>query len=152
MTPGQVSRRVVADRIAWVEAMLNEIQSLPLDDPQAFFSDTRNVCTAESCLRRGLEALLDLGRHILAKAFGLGVSEYKQIAQRLREQEVLRDQEADLLRVLAGYRNRLVHFYHEISQEELYRICAHQLGDLEHILAAYKRWLVENPDLLDEGL
>ncbi len=76
MTPGQISRRVAADRIAWVEAMLNEIRTLPLDDRQEFFSDTRNVWTAESCLRRGLEALLDLGRHILAKAFGLGVSEY----------------------------------------------------------------------------
>jgi uncharacterized protein YutE (UPF0331/DUF86 family) len=152
MTPGHISKRVVADRIAWVEAMLNEIRTLPLDDRPAFFSDTRNVWAAESCLRRGLEALLDLGRHILAKAFGLGVSEYKEIAQQLREQGILRDQEADLLRVLAGYRNRLVHFYHEVSQEELYRICAHQLGDLEHILAAYRRWLAEHPDLLDEVL
>ncbi len=152
MTPGQISRRVAADRIAWVETMLHEIRTLPLDDHQAFFSDTRNVWTAESCLRRGLEALLDLGRHILAKGFGLGVSEYKEIAQQLREQGVLRDQEADLLRILAGYRNRLVHFYHEVSQEELYRICAHQVGDLEQILAAYRRWLAEHPDLLDEVL
>lgn len=66
MTAGQISRRVVVDRIAWVERMLNEIRSLPLEDHQAFFADTRNVWTAESCLRRGLEALLDLGRHILA--------------------------------------------------------------------------------------
>lgn len=76
MTPGRISRRVVADRVAWVEAMLDEIRSLPLGDRQTFFADTRNVWTAESCLRRGLEALLDLGRHILAKGLGLGGSEY----------------------------------------------------------------------------
>jgi len=32
-------------------------------------SDPRNVASAESYLRRGLEALLDLGRHLLAKGF-----------------------------------------------------------------------------------
>lgn len=152
MTPGRISRRVVADRIAWVEAMLREIRALPLSDRQAFFSDTRNVWTAESCLRRALEALLDLGRHILAKGFGQGVSEYKEIAQRLREQGVLQEEEADLLRILAGYRNRLVHFYHEISQDELYQICAHQLGDLEQVLGAYRNWLDEHPDLLEDVL
>jgi hypothetical protein len=39
MTPGHISRRVAADRIAWVEAMLDEIRALPLDDRQAFFSE-----------------------------------------------------------------------------------------------------------------
>jgi uncharacterized protein YutE (UPF0331/DUF86 family) len=152
MTAGQISRRVVVDRIAWVERTLNEIRSLPLDDHQAFFADTRNVWTAESCLRRGLEALLDLGRHILAKGFGLGISEYKEIAQRLQENGVLHEEEAELLRLLAGYRNRLVHFYHEVSQEELYHICTHQLGDLERVVSAYRRWLREHPDRIDEIL
>jgi uncharacterized protein YutE (UPF0331/DUF86 family) len=152
MTAGQISKRVVVDRIAWVERMLNEIRSLPLEDHQAFFADTRNVWTAESCLRRGLEALLDLGRHILAKGFGLGITEYKEIAQKLQENGVLQEEEAELLRLLAGYRNRLVHFYHEVSQEELYRICTHQLGDLERVVSAYRRWLREYPDRIDEIL
>lgn len=77
-----------------------------------------NVWTAESCLRRGLEASLDVGRHILAKGLGLGVSEYKEIAPRLQERGILQDKEADLLRVLAGYRNRLVHFYRRRSRRE----------------------------------
>lgn len=152
MTAGQISRRVVADRMAWVQTMLDEIRALPLDDRQAFFADTRNLWAAESCLRRALEALLDLGRHILAKGFGLGVSEYKEIALRLQERGVLPVGEADLLRVLAGYRNRLVHFYHEISEEELYSICAQQLGDLTQVLAAYRRWLNEHSDLLEDVL
>jgi uncharacterized protein YutE (UPF0331/DUF86 family) len=80
------------------------------------------------------------------------VSEYKEIALRLQEQAVLPGEEADLLRVLAGYRNRLVHFYHEVSEEELYQISAHQLDDLERILEAYKRWLNEHSELLEDIL
>ena len=150
MTPGKISRRVVADRLAWVERMVAEIRTLPLTDRNAFFADHRNLWTAESCLRRALEALLDLGRHILAKGFGIGVSEYREIAARLEEQRVLSGDEAALLRAMAGYRNRLVHFYHEVSPEELYEVCAHRLGDLEQVLAAYRRWLQDHPERLSE--
>jgi len=131
MTPNKLSKRVVSDRLSWVERMVHDIRVLLLEDEEAFFADRRNVWTAESCLRRALEALLDLGRHILAKGFGVGASEYKQIASGLREQRVLSQEEADLLRVLAGYRNRMVHFYHEIGPDELYEICARDLGDVE---------------------
>lgn len=152
MTPGQISRRVVADRLAWVERMVAEIRALPLADREAFFSDRRNLWTAESCLRRALEALLDLGRHILAKGFGIGVSEYKEIAVALGERGVLFPDEAQLLRTLAGYRNRLVHFYHEVSPEELYEICSQRLSDLEKVASAYRRWLGEHPAWLNERL
>jgi uncharacterized protein YutE (UPF0331/DUF86 family) len=152
MTPGTISKRLVSDRLAWVDRMVGEIRALPLQDREAFFSDRRNVWTAESCLRRGLEALFDLGRHVLARGFGVGVGEYKEIASELQEHGVLPQQEAKLLRVLAGYRNRLVHFYHEIEPDELYEICVFYLTDLEHLATAYREWLNSHPDRLDERL
>jgi uncharacterized protein YutE (UPF0331/DUF86 family) len=152
MTPKAISKRVIADRLETVRYLLGEIHALPLHDRNAFFADRRNIWAAESCLRRSLEALFDLGRHIMAKAFGLGISEYKELAAKLREQGVLSSDESDILRTLAGYRNRLVHFYHEVSAEELYEICTRQLGDLEAIQAAYRRWVTANPDKLDGAL
>lgn len=152
MTPGKLSKRVVGDRLSWIERMLCDIRALPLEDREAFLADKRNVGMAESCLRRALEALLDLGRHILAKGFGLGVSEYKEIASKLGEQSVLSQEEARLLRVLAGYRNRMVHFYHEVGPDELYEVCAHELGDVEHIAEAYRQWLKEHEEWLDKTL
>lgn len=152
MTPTHISKRVAVDRLDWVAQMTDEIRALPLNDETAFYADRRNVWTAESCLRRGLEALFDLGRHILAKGFGVGVSEYKEIADTLHKNGVLTDEERQLLRLMAGYRNRMVHFYHEIEMEELYAICRDHLVDLETIAAAYRRWLKNNPQLLDETL
>lgn len=70
MMPKRPSRRVIADRLGWIESMVESLRMLPLESKQAFFADRRNVAAAESYLRRGLEALLDLGPHILAKGFG----------------------------------------------------------------------------------
>jgi uncharacterized protein YutE (UPF0331/DUF86 family) len=152
MTPGTLSERVVLDRTSWVHSMLEEIRALPLEQQKAFFSDRRNVWTAESCLRRALEALLDLGRHILAKGFGQGVTEYKDIAQQLKRVGVLTPDESELLRTMAGYRNRMVHFYHEITDEELYAISTQQLGDVETVLQAMVAWIEAHPELLDRSL
>lgn len=89
---------------------------------------------------------------MLAKGYGLGLSEYREIAAKLADCGVLSADESALLKVLAGYRNRLVHFYHEVSTEELYEICVRELGDLEAIRVTLVRWLTAHPEMVDETL
>lgn len=129
--------------------MLDGLKALPRQRYEDFVADQRTVAAAESYLRRGLEALLDLGRHILAKGFGRGVAEYKEIPAALAEQGVLGREVADLLREMAGYRNRLVHFYNEVSARELYEICTVRLGDIERVLTELVAWIDARPDLVD---
>ena len=95
---------------------------------------------------------MDLGRHILAKGFGRGVSEYKEIASVLVEVGVLTEEESELFMTLAGYRNRMVHFYHEISDMELFEICSLQLFDMISTTEAIKRWINNHPEMIDRIL
>lgn len=53
---------------------------------------------------------------------------------------------------MARYRNRMVHFYDEITAPELFSILTENRGDLEEILAALQSWLAARPDLCDEEL
>jgi uncharacterized protein YutE (UPF0331/DUF86 family) len=152
MTPSRLRAKVVAERVAWVRGRLLELRALPLDSVAEFEADPRNVAAAESHLRRALEALLDLGRHLLAKGFGRAAVEYKDIARGLADVGVLDAAGAANLRVLAGYRNRLVHFYDEVSNRELYEICTEQLVDLDAALAALLSWIEAHPEALDRAV
>ena len=152
MSPSKISKRVVADRLEWIERMVKEIQHLPLRDYPSFIADRRNVWSAESCLRRALEALMDLGRHIAAKSFGKGITEYKEIGSVLMDGGVFDNGACLLFKILAGYRNRMVHFYNEISDEELFEICSSQLSDILETAAIIKAWTHRNPEVLDEKL
>jgi len=152
MTPARLRAKVIAERVAWIRRMLDGLRALPLTTPETFSSDPRNLAAAESYLRRVLEALLDLGRHVLAKGFGRAAVEYKDVATGLAETHVLTEREAVLLRSLAGYRNRLVHFYHEVSEHELYQICTGQLGDIEDILTVILGWIRAHPDKIDHEI
>lgn len=152
MVPGKISKRVIADRLGWVDRMIGEIRALPINSKSAFMEDTRNIWTADSCLRRALEALFDMGRHIAAKGFGEAVAEYKEIAATLNRRKVISTGDLELMTKLAGYRNRLVHFYHAVSADELFEICASHLGDVEKIAGALRSWLAKHPDMMDETL
>ncbi|MCU0578597.1 MAG: DUF86 domain-containing protein [Desulfobacterota bacterium] len=152
MTPGLLREKVIAERSGWIREMLDRINALPLESYEQFTGDLRNVGAAESYLRRALEALLDLGRHILAKGFGLAVPEYKEIAQKLTAQGILNEADGSLLEKMAGYRNRMVHYYQEISGRELYEICTRKQGDLEALLAALLKWLNAHPEKIDRSV
>lgn len=152
MTPSQIRADVVAERISWIRSMTESARNLPIAGFEEFISDPRNVAAAESYLRRAVEALLDLGRHILSKGFGISVTEYKDIATRLYEQGVLSESQGTLLRRIAGYRNRMVHFYHEVSREELYELCIRHLDDIESLLEALVDWIRNHPDQSDQPI
>ena len=151
MTPSRIRARIVSERVAWIRDMIHAIRELPLGTFEEFLADSRNSAAAESYLRRALEAIFDLGRHILAKGFALTPAEYKQIAARLAEQGVLTAEKAQLLRELAGYRNRMVHFYGELTTRELYDICRGGVADIEALLDAVIAWMKQNPELLDRS-
>jgi uncharacterized protein YutE (UPF0331/DUF86 family) len=152
MVAGKANQRVIADRLDWVQRMADEICSLPLGSFDEFIGDRRNVGAAESCLRRALEALLDLGRHLLAKVFGEAVTEYKKIAEELDRRGVLAPDSAHRLRVLAGYRNRMVHFCHNVTEEELYAICTLEISDVIAVRDAFVAWLENHPESIDDAL
>lgn len=152
MTANLIRITVVTERLAWIRAMVAALRRLPLASYQEFSQDARNAGAAESYLRRALEALLDLGRHILAKGFAEAVVEYREIAIKLGDRQVLPRAEAELLRKMAGYRNRLVHFYHEVSHQELYSLCTNNLVDIDKVADALTAWLREHPEKLDASI
>lgn len=152
MTPAPLRAEVVAERTRWVRQMIAGARALPLASCEEFAADPRTPAAAESYLRRALEALLDLGRHVLAKGFGQAPAQYKDVARALGEVGVLDAEAAAVLVRLAGYRNRMVHFYHEVSHPELFELCREGLGDLEVLLDALLAWMRDHPEKLDRTL
>jgi uncharacterized protein YutE (UPF0331/DUF86 family) len=134
MTPADIDRKVVTQRAAWILEMIGALRDLPLKNRGGFVQNRHNVAAAESYLRRSLEALFDIGRHILAKRFAMPATEYKEIARGLLDKKILNEEEAELMRKMAGYRNRMVHFYHEITPEELHEICLDHLDEIKLLL------------------
>lgn len=130
-----INRTLVEARLSLIIELTQQLDSLASISQPEFLRDMRNVGAAESFLRRALEAVFDVGRHLLAKSGHSDLAkEYKTIAQGLGSLEIVPQPFVATLTQMAGYRNRLVHFYHEVTPAELYEIIRSQREDLRRFV------------------
>jgi uncharacterized protein YutE (UPF0331/DUF86 family) len=147
-----IRAKVVSSKVAGVRANLEALESLPLAHQKAFFSDPGNPPAAETYLRRCLEALLHLGRHLASQGLGEVVLEYGLIGPTLAEKGVLPAPLGELLGLMGRYRNRLTHFYDDVRGEELRLLALEHRGDVLAVLEALVQWVREHPELVDSSL
>lgn len=140
-----LNKEVILSRIREIEKDLNKLSRFKNYSLEEFKRD-ENFAIAEHYLRRALEAVFDIGNHILSRIPGGRASTYKEIALELSKENIIPEKFAkEKLVKMAGYRNRLIHFYSEVSMEELYEIIQNNLGDFEEFLK-YIKELLENPE------
>lgn len=121
---------MVQDRIDRIIEWIHQLDTLA-KLPRETFMYPRNAAAAESFMRRSLEAIFDIGRHLLARSGRVDLAqEYKAIARGLVAIGAVDRDTGAILEKMAGYRNRLVHFYHEVTMDELYEIILHHRDDL----------------------
>jgi len=126
---------MLTGRIEVIRVALSHLKELGNLKRDEFLEDYKNPASAETFIRHCLEAIFDIGRHILAKSGKVRLThEYKDIARGLGESGVISRPLMNKLMEMAGYRNRIVHFYHEITNEELYEILQNDLKDIEQFV------------------
>lgn len=130
-----INRTLVETRLSLVLELTHLLDSLASIPAQEFLGDPRNVGAAESFLRRALEAVFDVGRHLLARSGHSDLAkEYKAIAQGLGSLGAVPDSFVTTLIQMAGYRNRLVHFYNEVTSAELREVIIAHRDDLRRFV------------------
>lgn len=132
---------MVMERILLIEKHLARLR--PLSElTRGKFALPDNFDIASHNLRCALEAVFDISGHILSRIPGVSFEGYKNMALELgRNKIVPMDFAEKNLYEMAGYRNRLTHFYFEIAPEELYGIIKNDLGDFEKFLQYIKKVL-----------
>jgi len=134
-----INRDLVEDRLSFIARCVEALERLAAADRATFISDDIKTAAAESYLRRSLEAVFDIGRHLVAKSgYRQLASEYRSIARGLVEIGAVGPDLGEKLVNMAGYRNRLVHLYHEVTEDELYSILSSELDDLRRFVRAIR--------------
>jgi len=137
----KIDTRTILKRIDIIQESLGRLNILKTLTLSQFMSKD-NFALAEHFLRYALEATFDICAHILSRIPGAEVGEYKKMALEMGKQKIIPiDFAKDKLEKMAGYRNRLTHFYFEISPKEMYEIIQNNLGDFETFLKYIKKFL-----------
>jgi uncharacterized protein YutE (UPF0331/DUF86 family) len=132
--------KLIEDRLGLINRSITRLRRLSSLLEETFL-DGDTPAIAESYVRRSLEATFDIGRHIIARTAGKGIVEYKEVANALGTTGVVTKDLAERLKLMAGYRNRLIHFYHEVTDRELFLIVKNNLSDLETFVKEIKSFI-----------
>ncbi len=138
---------MVADRIV-VQRLLAEMEgavatlrrhrSVTLAELEA---SPERAWALEHGLQIAIQALLDVGSHILAAEGAGGVEEYADIPIALAERGVLPREYADSIRGMAGFRNLLVHGYARVDLGRLLEFLRTRLDDFATFAGHVVRYL-----------
>ena len=138
-----LNKEVIQTRISYIEDSLKSLERFKGIRYKQFHSNSDNFRIAFYDLHRALEAVMDIGSHILSRIPGARPASYKDIPRLLEKHKIIpADFVTKSLTKMASYRNRMVHFYGEITEKEIYIIIQEELKDfykfLEHIYRVLK--------------
>ncbi|MEW5920279.1 MAG: DUF86 domain-containing protein [Bacillota bacterium] len=124
-----LNHELIEDRLAQIRISANRLKKMESISLESFTFDPDHYAIAEHHLRKMLESVFDIGRHIIAKK-GLGKpANYSQIIELLGQQKIITPEFSQSIKGMAGYRNRLVHEYAKITPEEVFNIIKTRLND-----------------------
>jgi len=89
---------------------LEELASLSIEQ---FMSDFRNYDSAKYNLIKAIEAMIDVGNHIIARR-GLGIPKsFSETFEILGNNGIVSEDSVETYKAMARFRNRLVHYSEE---------------------------------------
>ncbi len=116
---------------------LERLEDLKTLDKDVFLSDTHKIGSAKYNLIVAIEGVVDLCNHIIAKNGYRTPEDYADTFRVMAEKGAFEAEFTDMLIQMVRFRNRLVHIYWGIDNNELYRIIQSHLQDIKRFLKEF---------------
>lgn len=137
----KIDKTMIINRLEYIEKYLSRLYELKKLSPGEF-SDEKKMYFEAACynLRNALEAVFDIGGHIVTREPGGFYKEYSDIAIRLGQMGVVpREFAGKNLVEMGKCRNKLTHLYLEITPKRICEILQNDLGDFEVFMKQVKK-------------
>lgn len=116
---------------------LKKLQKFNLKDLK---KNIENVWSVTFGLVAGVEAILDISQYILAEK-GMRVESYGKIPEKLFQSKIINKEFSTRLQKMVGFRNRAIHNYPSLDEEQLYEILQKDVEDFKEFLKIINSYL-----------
>lgn len=129
-----IDKEKIKQKIGIIMESVSELQKMKTLSPESLSANARDLAAAKYFIRTSIETMIDIGAHIIARnTFGAPASNVEVISILARE-GVIGEEKLGVYTKMARYRNRLTHFYGEVSVEEIHGIIQNHLSDFESFI------------------
>lgn len=133
-----VKREIILERSQKCNKYLEQLENIVKDvEFEEFNTNPLLYGSAERFLHLSIEALIDIGNHIISDDNLGRVDVYKDIAIILAENGYLSEKEKNLFIRIIAFRNILVHDYMDLDRDVIFNLLKNNLADIRGVLKSY---------------
>lgn len=136
-----VRPEIIRKRLNKLDEYLTILNRLQHYDRDEFLANAEHYGSAERFMHLAIEALLDMGNHVVADD-GLGVVNwYSDIPKIFLERKLISKKLYNKWIQMIGFRNTLVHEYIDIDRNIVYDVLQRGLNDIEKLKRVFAEFL-----------
>jgi len=124
----------IARLISELRKSARNLQRLRSHEKRSFFSDPDKIGSAKYHFIVAIESAIDICSHIVSRNRFRIPEDYADTFRVIHENGGFDAQMVLTLREMTKFRNRLVHLYWEVDDEQIYDILQTRLGDFDRFL------------------
>ncbi len=137
-----VKKEVLQKRLKKAQEYLGYLEDIKKRyNKEKFKNDPMVFGSIERFLHLLIEALIDIGNHIISDQNLGEVEFYKDIPRLLYQNNFINEDQKEIFEQITGFRNILVHEYLEIDLDIVYEVLNNNLDDLKSIMREYAKLL-----------
>ena len=134
----------VAKMVSEMRKSVDHLKTLKALDKKTFLNDPDKIGSAKYHFIVSIESAIDIANHVISQNGYRTPEDYADTFQVLAEKEVFDNNFTNSLKEMSKFRNRLVHIYWEVDDEQVYAILQERLGDFKIFLEKIARFLELN--------
>ena len=124
-----VDKEKIRSKIQTIEGNTAKLKELGKYSLKDFLSDFRNVEAAKHLLQVNVEAMIDIANHIAARNRWRTPGTSAEAFILLEQNGYFTTDELSTFNKMAKFRNRVVHLYHAVDDNEIHKIIQESLED-----------------------
>jgi uncharacterized protein YutE (UPF0331/DUF86 family) len=132
---------IIRKRLNKLDEYLAVLKKLQRYSYEEFMADPERYGSTERFLHLAIEALIDMGNHVIADSELGIVNWYSDIPKILAEKEFISSELEEKWISMIGFRNTLVHEYIDIDRKIVYDVLQNSIQDLEDLKRAFAQFL-----------
>jgi len=111
---------IIKERVRKLEEAVFQLKKLRHLGEKEFLADKTIQYAAMYAMIIGIEAICDIGNHILAKYFNRAAESYKDVILLLGEEGIIPKSFAKKSSKMTDFRNILIHLYLKVDERKVY--------------------------------
>ncbi len=136
-----VRTEVIRKRLNKLDEYLSILYSLRQYNFDEFISDPEHYGSAERFLQLAIEAMTDIGNHLISELQLGVVNWYSDVPGILAEKGYMDHSLKEKWTQMIGFRNVLVHEYLDIDRKIVHEVLQHRLEDIEALKQVFAQFL-----------